>query len=159
MLFLPFDNVKQPEVYIYPLSLEPPSHPLPSHPSRLSQSTRLLSQCYTTTSHHLSILHMVIYIFQCCSLHSSHSLHPLLCPQVHSLHLWFYSSMSYQSNIYHFHLCFFLIALMNALETFKTTHWKKSGVTQSCPILCDLMDCSLPGSSLYVIRNNLLKAQ
>ena len=35
--------------------------------------------------------------------------------------------------------------------------WKKKGkekeseVTQSCPTLCDPMDCSLPGSSVYGI--------
>ena len=28
----------------------------------------------------------------------------------------------------------------------------ESEVTQSCPTLCDLMDCSLPGSSLHEIR-------
>ena len=33
-------------------------------------------------------------------------------------------------------------------------HWKVKGkvlVAQSCPIFCDLMDCSLPGSSLHGI--------
>ena len=32
---------------------------------------------------------------------------------------------------------------------------KESGVTQSCPILCDFMDCSLPGSSV----NGILQAR
>ena len=54
--FLPFNNVSQPQVYTCPLPLEPPSHP-----SRLSQSTRLSSLCYTTTSHLLSSLPVRIH--------------------------------------------------------------------------------------------------
>ena len=48
------------------------SLPLPSHLSRLSQSTGLSSLCYTTTSHKLSILHMIMYMHQCYVLNSSH---------------------------------------------------------------------------------------
>ena len=36
--------------YMYPLLLEPPSHPR-SHPSRSSQSTGLSSLCYIAASH------------------------------------------------------------------------------------------------------------
>ena len=50
----------------------PISHPscvfLPpslSHPSRWSQSTKLISQCYAAASHQLSILHLVVYISPC----------------------------------------------------------------------------------------------
>ena len=50
--------------------------PIPSHPSRLSQSTRFSSLCHTANSHWLSILHMVMYMFQCYSLYSSHPLLP-----------------------------------------------------------------------------------
>ena len=39
--FLPNINTNQPWVYIHPLPLEPTFHPIPSHPSRLSQSPRL----------------------------------------------------------------------------------------------------------------------
>ena len=35
----------------------------PSLPSRSLQSTRLDSLCYTATAHQLSILHMIVYIF------------------------------------------------------------------------------------------------
>ena len=41
--------------------------PIPSHPSRLSQSTGLSSLCHTANSHWLSILHIVMYMFPCCS--------------------------------------------------------------------------------------------
>ena len=35
--------------------------------------------------------------------------------------------------------------------------WKWSEVAQSCPTLCDPMDCSLPGSSIHGIFNNQKK--
>ena len=81
--FLPYINRSQPQVYICPLPLEPPSH-LPPHPnpSRLSQSTALSSLLHTAKSHWLSLLHTVMYMFQCCSFSSSHTLLPLLCPEV-----------------------------------------------------------------------------
>ena len=81
--FLPYINRSQPQVYICPLPLEPPSH-FPPHPnpSRLSQSTALSSLLHTAKSHWLSLLHTVMYMFQCCSLSSSHPLLPLLCPEV-----------------------------------------------------------------------------
>ena len=62
--------------YMCPLSPEPS----PSHPSRLSQSTKLSSLCpYSSFS--LTVLHMVAYTCQCYSLNSSHALLPLLCPK------------------------------------------------------------------------------
>ena len=45
--------------------------PLPpslSHPSRWSQSIKLISLCYAAASHKLSILHLVVYICPCHSL-------------------------------------------------------------------------------------------
>ena len=55
---------------IFPLSSTslPPSL---SHPSRWSQSTKVISWCYAAASHYLSILHLVVYICQCYSLASS----------------------------------------------------------------------------------------
>ena len=63
--------------------------PFPSHLSRSSQRARLGSLWHSATSHQLSILHLVVYICWCYFLNSSHSLPPLMCPQVHSppLHL------------------------------------------------------------------------
>ena len=68
----------------------------PSHPSRPSQSTKLSSLCYATASHWLSILHMVVYMFQCQSLYLYHDLLPLLYPQVYSLCLCFHCSPAYR---------------------------------------------------------------
>lgn len=52
-----------------------PSHPHPFHPSRPSQSTALSFLYYTTGSHWLSILRMVVYI---CTFHSPDSACPCL---------------------------------------------------------------------------------
>ena len=52
-----------------PLPLLP--SPVPSHPSRLSQSTGLSSPCHPANFHLLSVLHMVMYAFPCWSLSSS----------------------------------------------------------------------------------------
>ena len=73
-----------------PLPPESPSH-LPPHPTSLGchKTLNLCSLCHTANSHWLSILHMVIYIFNCCSLNSSHHLLSLLCPQVCSFCLCF----------------------------------------------------------------------
>ena len=58
----------EPQVYIRPLRLEPPSHP-----SWLSQSTRLSSRCYIATFH-CCLFHM----WQCICFSASLSIHPTL---------------------------------------------------------------------------------
>ena len=46
--FLLYNNVSQPQAYIYALPLEPPPQPFTAtYPSRLSKSTRLNTLCYT----------------------------------------------------------------------------------------------------------------
>ena len=89
--FLPYNSVNQPQVYMCPLPLGLPSYlPTPSHLSGSSLSPGLSSLCYTTTSPQPSILHVVMYMFQCYTLKSSHPLLPLLCLQVYSLCLCLY---------------------------------------------------------------------
>ena len=90
--FLLYNNVNQPQVYIYPLPLEPSSHtphPTPlGHHRTLELRARVQSSlCYIAASHQLSISHMVMYTCQCYYLNSCHPLLPPLCPQVHSLHI------------------------------------------------------------------------
>ena len=65
--------------------LPPPTLP---HRSRLLQSTGW-APCVTAASHQLSILHMVMDIFQCYSLNACHSFVPPLCTQVHIEYLYF----------------------------------------------------------------------
>ena len=74
-------------MYIYPLPVEPPSHsPPPSHSSRLTHAPGWAPVLHSNFPLAVYFTY-VMYIFQCYSLNSSHSLFPLLCPQVCSLYL------------------------------------------------------------------------
>ena len=56
----------------------PPLNPIPlGH-----HSTKLSPLCYIAASHQLAILHMAVYICQCCSPNSSHLPLPSICPRV-----------------------------------------------------------------------------
>ena len=72
--------------------------PIPPNPSRSLQSSGLSSPlsspCHIAASHQRCVLHMVMGMFQCYSLNSSHSLLPLLCLQVYCLHLHLYSCLA-----------------------------------------------------------------
>ena len=70
------------EVYMCPLPLEPP-YPLPPCSTTVGchRALALGSLLYTANYRWLSILHMVIYMFQCSSLKSSHPLILPLCPK------------------------------------------------------------------------------
>ena len=107
----------------------PPSS-LP-HPSRLSQSTGLSSLHHTANSHWLSVLYRVMYIFQCCSLTSSHPPLPLLCPQVF---LWVSTAALQKTYHSRFHLyvlmydiCFSLSDLTSLCIT--CSRWMNLGHT------------------------------
>ena len=67
-------------IHISPPSWSSLPPPAPSHPSRLSQSPGLSSLSHTANSHWLSILHVLVYMFPCCSLHSAY---PLLSATIH----------------------------------------------------------------------------
>ena len=86
--------VKHPHESAIGIHMSPPSWtsfppPSPAHPSRLSQSPSLGSLRHTANSLWLSVLHMIVYMFACYSLNSSHLLFlpPSPCPQVCSLWL------------------------------------------------------------------------
>ena len=77
-------------VYTYsPSFLSLPS--IPSHPTALSHHRAQAELPLFHSSSPLAILHVVMYIFQCCCLHVAQLLLPPLCPQVFSLHLCLYS--------------------------------------------------------------------
>ena len=86
--FLLYNEVNQLYVYLYPFPLGPSCHP-PSHPSRLSQSTRLSSLCYTAGSHQLFYTWQSIYVKPNLPVHPTLLFPP--CPHVHSLCLHLYS--------------------------------------------------------------------
>ena len=105
--------------------------PTPSHPSRLSQSTGLSSLHHTANSHWLSVLYRVMYMFQCCSLTSSHPPLPLLCPQVF---LWVSTAALQKTHHSRFHLyvlmydiCFSLSDLTSLCIT--CSRWMNLGHT------------------------------
>ena len=62
--FLLYNKVNQLYIYIYPhiLSLLCIPPPRPSHPSRWSQSTELISLCYVAASHQLFYFSQSIYV-------------------------------------------------------------------------------------------------
>ena len=66
-------------MYVYPISLESHSR-LPFHHSRSLQSAKLGSLTYKPASCQLSILHMIVYTYQCYFFNLFFSLLPQLCP-------------------------------------------------------------------------------
>ena len=120
VLFSAIQHVNQPQIYIYSLPLVPPFHS-PPYLFRSLQSTEgcIASLCYTATFHQPSIFHIVVYIWQCQFLHSSHLLLPQLCPQIHSLYLHFPSFPSNRliSNIFldsiYMHYYIFVFLFLN----------------------------------------------
>ena len=79
--FLLYNKMNRIDINIYPhisslLRLPPPSL---SHPSRWSQSTKMIFLCYVAASHQLAILHLVVYICPCHSLTSSQLTLPPPC--------------------------------------------------------------------------------
>ena len=94
--FLPYIHMNQPWVYMCPTILNSPPTSLPTHPSGLSQSTSFGCLLHASILHWSSVSHMVIYMFQCYSLKSSH---PRLLPQspkVCSLHLCLFWCLAYR---------------------------------------------------------------
>ena len=100
------------------------------YPSRLSQSTRLSSLCYTTAFHQPSILHTVIYVSK---------LFSQLVPPSPSLAV---STSSFPTSTSLFTPCKYV-----PQYHFSRFHM----LTQLCPTLCDPMDCSPPDSSIHGI--------
>ena len=86
--FWPHINMNQPQVYICPLHPEPSSH-CPPQPIPLGcpREPTLGALLHASSLHWSSILHVVMYTFQCSSLKSSHPRLLPLNPKVSSLHL------------------------------------------------------------------------
>ena len=111
-------------VHMFPI-LNPPSH-LPPHPIPLGHPS---APAPSTRSHALNLYwrsssYMVIYMFQCFSLRSSH---PRLLPQSPkdcSIHLCLFCCLAYR-----------VIVAAAAAKSL-----------QSCPTLCNPIDGSPPGS-------------
>ena len=85
--FLPHVDMHQPWVSMFPCVPKAPPSPSPSHPSGLSQSLALSALFHASNLDWSSISHMIIFMFQCYSLKSSHSHLLPQSPKVCSLNL------------------------------------------------------------------------
>ena len=94
-------------IHVSPLSLSPLPPCLPPHPFRLSQSTDLGCLVSASNSHWLSVLHMVMCIFQCYFLKSSHPLLLQLSPK--SLFFMYMSTLLPCTSDHQYHLSRFNI--------------------------------------------------
>ena len=124
--FVLYNKVNQLCIYIYP-HISSLLHLPPSHPSSWSQSTELISLCYTTASHQL------FYIWQCIYVHATLSLCPSLpfplpvssspfssrsvslflsCPQVLHDHFFFFRFHIY---VLAYCICFSLSDLIHSV--------------------------------------------
>ena len=97
---LPYIDMNQPCVYMCSPILKPPSH-LPPHsiPLGYPRAPALSALLHELNLHWSSILHMVIYMFQCYSLKSSHPCLLPHSPKVCSLHLYFFCCLAYRVTI------------------------------------------------------------
>ena len=97
VIILPYINMNQLQVHMCPPHSETPSH-LPPHPIPLGcpRAPALSALLHASNLHWSSILHVVIYMFQCYSLKS---FHPRLLPQspsVCSLYLSLFCCLAYR---------------------------------------------------------------
>ena len=94
--FFPYIDMNQPWVYSVPHS-EPPSH-LPPHPiSQGHPSVPALSTLsHASNLDWRSVLHMITYMFQCCSLKSSHPRLLRQSPKDCSIHLCLFCCFAYR---------------------------------------------------------------
>ena len=96
MIILPYIDINQPWVCMCPPSWTPLPPPSPSHPSGSLQCTGPEDPSHTSNLDWWSVSHMIIYMFQCCCLKSSH---PCLLPQSPkfcSLHLCLFCCLEYR---------------------------------------------------------------
>ena len=94
--FLPYIDMNQVWVYVSCPSWTPITHPSPSYPSGTSQCTSPEHLSHSLNLDWQSVSHMIIYMFQCYSLRSSH---PCLLPQSPNdcfIHLCLFFCLAYR---------------------------------------------------------------
>ena len=116
---------------------EPHSHFLPYIPLGCPRAPALGALLHASNLCWSSISYMVIYMVQCYSLISSHSHLLPHRPKVCSLHLCLFCCLAYRVIV----TIFLNFIYMHSVQF--------SSVTQSCPTLCDPMNCSTPGLSVH----------
>ena len=135
---MPYLHMNPPWVYMCSPSwtpfLPPPANPIPQgHPSALALST--LS--HASNLDWRSVSHMVISMFQCYSLRSSHPCLLPRSPKDCSIHLCLFCCLIYR--------VIFTIFL-NSIYMYSVQF---SSVAQSCLTLCDPMNCTTPGLPVH----------
>ena len=94
--FLPYFDMNQPWIYMYSPSWSPLPPPSPPHPSGSSQWTRPDHLSHASNLGWWSVSPLIVYVFQCYSLRTSH---PRLLPQslkVCSVHLCLFFCFAYR---------------------------------------------------------------
>ena len=133
--------MNQPLIYMCSPSRSPLPPPSPSHPSGSSQCTNPEHLSHASNLGWWSVSPLIVYLFQCYSLRTSHPRLLPLSPKVSSVHLCLFFCFAYR-------VCIFL-----------NQRTLKCVITQSCPTLCDPVDCNWPGSSVHGIFQAKNKAR
>ena len=128
--------MNQPWVHMCPTILNPilpAPHPIPLGCPGARALNALL---HASNLHWSSISHKVIYMIQCYSLKSSYPHLLPHSPKVCSLHLWLllFCCLTYR------------LIVTDFLNSISSVQFRRS----SCPALCDLMDCSMPGQHVHL---------
>ena len=130
--------MNQPWVHMCPPRPELHSH-LPLYPIPLGcpRAPGMSALLHASNLHWSAISHMVIYMFQCYSLKSSHLCLLTQSPKVCSLHLCLFCCLAYRIIV-----TIFLNSLYMHSDQIRS-------VSQSCPTLCDPMNHSTPGPPVH----------
>ena len=135
--------MNQPQVHICPLPPEPSPFSHPIHPSRLSQSTGLISLCQIANSHWLSTLHMVMCMFPCHFLNLPRPLPPH-CVLKSVLYVCvFIAALQIGSSV---PISFYSLLKMTVLWIFSLALWVKSPThvfSQSFQLSVYTLHCSI----------------
>ena len=94
--FLPYIDMNQPWIYMCSPSRSPLPTPSPSHPCESSQCISLEHLSQASNLDWRSVSHLIIYMFPCCSLRSSHPRFLPQSPKVCSIHLCLFFCLTYR---------------------------------------------------------------
>ena len=117
-------------------------HPTPIPSPRSSWNTELSPLCYITAAHWLCFMYGNVYV----SVLRSQFILP--CPSLTGSISWFSTSAH---AVFHSSCTTLRSQQQRRMVPFAPYSLCMCSVAQSCPTLCDLMDCSPPGSSVHGI--------
>ena len=94
--FMLYIDMNQPWIYMCSPSWTPLPPPSPSHPSGSSQCTSPEHLSHASNLGWWSVSHLIIYMFQCCTLKTSHPRFLPQSPKVCSVHLCLFFCLAYR---------------------------------------------------------------